>query len=527
MRFLTASLLLVPLASAAAPLFPLRASANQRYLEDQNGVPFPILGRTAWFVISLSAADQATFLENTAAKGYDAIEFHVLDHDPRGNNPPFANAGALLPFRNRIDGAAWSGSLTYANINTEAPDFTSLNEPYWVFVDQFLSACEAKGIVVLMFPAYVGYSAGDQGWMQEMTANGGPRMTTYGNLLATRYKNRKNIVWMMGGDMGGFTAPQQAAESGLIDGLKGVAGQESTHFAAEWNSESICTDQVPFGSNCTLNSTYSWAGNVSTFTRGAYASTPTRPAFLLEDPYDEEGPDGNAVNPSATQPVRRFQWWGVLSGIAGYVSGNGLVWPFNAGWKTHLDTQGAQDMARLNAFVATIPWWTLVPSGLGGMKTLITAGGSNPASASYVAAAAASDGTLLVAYLPPAHSSTVTVDMTAMTAPARARWFNPASGAFSDISTALPNTGTRVFTPPGNNGTGFADWVLVLDTGSLQPCDGGSCGPAPDGGAQTDAGQTTIVEAPRAGCGCVHGTMDGSLLGAVLAAGLWRRRGRN
>ena len=111
--------------------------------------------------------------------------------------------------------------------------------------------------------------------------------------------------------------------------------------------------------------------------RRAYGHSPVEPAFLLEEPYDQEGPDGNGVNRSATQPVRRFQWWGWLSTIGGYISGNGYVWPFRApDWRNHLDTQGSRDMARLNAFIVSIPWYSLVPSGLGEMRTLITAGGS-------------------------------------------------------------------------------------------------------------------------------------------------------
>ena len=166
------------------------------------------------------------------------------------------------------------------------------------------------------------------------------------------------------------------------------------------------------------------------------------------------------MNPSATQPVRRFQWWGWLSTIGGYMSGNGYVWPFNAGWNTHLDTQGARDMARLNAFVRTIPWSQLVPSGLGGMKTLITAGGGS--STAVVTAAATPDGRLLVAYVPPAHSGSITVDMTAMSGTTLARWFNPTTAAYTTIGT-FPNSGTQVFNPPGNNGSGYSDWVLQLD----------------------------------------------------------------
>src|SRR5438105_3954186 len=163
------------LAPAGAVAFPVQYSADERYLVDQNHVPFPIMGRTAWFVTSLSLTDYHTFIDDTAARGYDAIEFHVVNHDPRGNNPPF-NGNGDLPFLNRLDGAIWDGSLIYGNIDNEAPDFTTPNEAYWSFVDGFLSYCESKGILAFFFPAYAGYAGNDQGWMQEMVANGPARM---------------------------------------------------------------------------------------------------------------------------------------------------------------------------------------------------------------------------------------------------------------------------------------------------------------------------------------------------------------
>src|ERR1051325_148995 len=113
--------------------FPLRYSANQRYLVDQNGTPFPIMGRTAWFVVSLNSADYHTFIDDTAARGFSAIELHVINHDGRGHTPPF-NGNGDLPFVRRINGTTWNGSLTYSNINNEAPDFTTPNEAYWTLV---------------------------------------------------------------------------------------------------------------------------------------------------------------------------------------------------------------------------------------------------------------------------------------------------------------------------------------------------------------------------------------------------------
>jgi hypothetical protein len=448
-------------AARAQPAFPVKYSSDSRHLVDQAGTPFPIMGRTAWFVISLNAIDYRTFVDDTASRGYNTIEFHVLNHDPRGYNEPF-NGDGDLPFSRRLNGAAWTGNLTYGNINAEAPDFTAPNENYWSFVDGFVGYCESKGILVLMFPAYVGYAGGEQGWMKEMVANGPSRMQMYGAWLATRYKNQKNIVWMMGGDLGGFNTEQTAAENALLTGLKSMAGQQSVQFSAEWDSNMIATDQPTFGSSMTLNGVYTFNGDVNSHGRRAYGRSPVIPAFLLEEPYDEEGPDGNSVNPSATQPVRRFQWWGWLSTIGGYVSGNGYIWPFNSPWRTHLDTAGSRDMARLNGFIRSIGWYELVPSGLGGMRTLIIAGGSTPSMSTYVAAAASLQGTLLVAYVPPAHGGTFTVDMRAMAGVTHARWFDPTNATYIEIGSNFANTGQVGFTTPGNNSAGTTDWVLVL-----------------------------------------------------------------
>ena len=447
----------------AAPAFPVKYSADKRYLVDQYGAPFPIMGRTAWFVTSLTVADYRIFIDDTASRGYNAIELHVVNHDPKGNRPPFNGIGDP-PFLKRINGAMWNGSLSYSNINSEAPDFTTPNEAYWRFVDGLFSYCESKGILVFVFPAYVGSGGGEQGWMQEMLANRPAKIRSYGVWMAARYKNQKNLVWMMGGDMGAFNTAQTDVENALLTGLKSVTGQQSVLFSAEWQPDSIATDQATFGSSMTLNGAYSWRGDVSNQGRRAYARTPVEPAFLLEEPYDEEGPDGNGYNGSATQPVRRFQWWGWLSTIAGYISGNGYVWLFRApAWRNHLGTQSSRDMARLNAFMASIAWYNLVPSGLNGMRTLVTAGGSSISSRDYVAAAATPDGTLLVAYVPPAHSGPFSVDMSAMSGPARARWFDPTSAAYSVIATGLTNTNSRSFTTMGINSAGGKDWVLVLD----------------------------------------------------------------
>jgi hypothetical protein len=443
-------------AATAATLFPLSNSPNARYLQDRDGNPFPIMGRTAWFLTSLSSADQQLFLDDTQARGFNTVEFHVINHDPRGNHPPFDGAGNA-PFLKRLDGSAWSGGL-----GGVAPDFTTPNPAYWNAIDSLIASAAQRQLLLMMFPAYVGYPGSSDGWQPELVSNGATRVQSYGAFVANRYKDYGNIVWMMGGDDGNYDGAEGVVQQALRNGVDSVAGQ-SKYYSAEWASEMIGTDIQAFGP-ITLNGIYSFTGKEASLGRRAYSYTPVEPAFLLEEPFDQEGPDGNGVNPNATQPVRRFQYWGWLSTIGGYVAGNGYIWRFAGDWKSHLDTQGSRDMAKLNAFIRSISWQKLVPSGLAGMKTLITSGGgASPDAADYVAAAATPDGKLLVAYAPPARQSSFSVDMSAMSGSTRARWFNPASGAYTEIATGLAPSGSRAFSVPGDNGAGYSDWVLVLD----------------------------------------------------------------
>ncbi|MGZ6126389.1 MAG: apiosidase-like domain-containing protein, partial [Myxococcales bacterium] len=450
-------------ASAGQTVFPVTYSSSRRYLQDQSGAPFPILGRTAWFVTSLSSADYKTFIDDSVSKGFNAIEFHVVNHDDRGNRAPYGNNGTLLPFLKRLDGGSWTGSISYGNPASEAPDFTTPNEAYWSFVDGLLDYALSKGVLCFMFPAYWGYGGGQQGWGMEITANGAAKMGSYGTWIGTRYQNQPNLVWMAGGDYGNsgasFSSSETTIEKAMLDGIDGVPGKLSTYWAAEWSfGQSI--DQRDFGSRMTLNGIYNWGGGQTVYRQG-WLYTPTEPAFNLESPYDQEGPDGLNWNPNATQPVRRFLWWSILGTIGGYITGNGYVWTFTTGWQNHLNTQGAQDLARLNAFYTSIAWQRLVPTNLGGSRNLIVAGGSTDGSADWVAAAADPAGSVLVAYIPPAHSGSITVDMTALAGTAQARWFDPTTGVYMTVG-SFPNTGTQSFTPPGANGTGAADWTLVI-----------------------------------------------------------------
>jgi hypothetical protein len=487
--------------ASALPAFPLRVSSNKRYLEDQQSRPFPIFGDSGWEAShNLTPTEQTRYLDDRMSRGFTAVFQQAIDAKFTVNRPPRDIVGNL-PFTKRVDGATYAGSPNgnttqsglgsvhyppdpYSNIQVQAPDFTTPNEAYFARLDAYLALCASKGIVVLLWPAYVGYGGVDQGFMPEMVVNdavigvggfaGKPfanatksKLWNYGAFLASRYKTFGNIVWVHGGDYGDqagnggvFTPAQKAAVNSLFAGLKSVAAQSSTLHTGHWSRRSLATDIAFTAGALDLEAVYANTASAEWARRG-YVHTPVAPTFMLEGHY-EFGSIGGSPN-------RRFQWWAMLGCTAGYFYGSEKVWPFVPGWDSFLGTEGARDMAHLNGFFRSLNWHNLVPSGLDGMRTLVTAGGGTavPQSEDYVAAAATRDGTTLVAYVPPAHTGAITVDMRALVGQAHARWFNPSSGRYTEIGSSLPTNVQRAFTPPADNGSGFDDWVLLIDACSV------------------------------------------------------------
>lgn len=171
------------------------------------------------------------------------------------------------------------------------------------------------------------------------------------------------------------------------------------------------------------------------------------------------------------------------SGTGTSISDGSIVWSYAAtgGVSALFNEPPILDFSRMGAFLDTLPWYRLVPSGLGSMPVLINSGGGTYAGWSdggsanggmdWVVSAATPDGRLLLAYVPDAHSGAFGVNMAALSGQTRARWFDPSNAALTAIGT-FPNTGTQSFTPPAANGSGAHDWVLILDAADSIFADG-------------------------------------------------------
>ena len=325
-------------------------------------------------------------------------------------------------------------------------------------------------MAVLLDVLYSGAIGGIDGWWGELTnsTNTREKCYQYGQFLGNRWKNRGNVIWVFSGDL---TPPGGSeGEARLLEIHRGLRDAGATQLAtAHTGASMVSSDWTAFRPFLGLNGVY--PGGTPTYayleSRSAYRASPPIPVFLLEPGYEAEG----WTEPGVPAAVRRYAWWGQLSGIAGVMYGHRDVWPFqtatwNAGypfgsqdWHLSLGAPGAQAMEHMSQLLSGLPWQELVPSGLAGMKTLVTAGASS--GNAFVTAAATPSGSLLVAYLPTANPGTVTIDMTALSGAVTARWWDPTSAQLTSIG-ALPNTGTQSFTVPGTNAGGNRDWLLVL-----------------------------------------------------------------
>ena len=443
--------------------FPLEVSANRRYLVDQQGKPFRIQGDAAWSLAANVTPEEAEFyLEDRRRRGFNAVIVNLIEHKFAARAP--ANRAGIEPFTSR-------------------GDFGTPNDAYFAAADAVVRLAASKGIAVFLVPMYLGYEGGEEGWWAELTSNTNTRKSclAYGKYVGARYRDFRNVVWVQGGDFKPPSGSEGEARARMI--MEGIRAAGATQLrTGHWSPYTISTDQAAFRAEMQLNSVYANLAHPYDPARRAYAYTPTLPAYYVEGWYESE----NAT------PARVAIYWGLLSTVGGAFFGNGAIWKFSPGWQAQLGSEGTREMQHLGALFDALPWQDLVPSGLAGMRRLVTTGGGTFKNDDWVVAAATPDGTAFVAYLPPTKEGAraITVDVSGLGLPRRARWFNPTSGASVELAApAWSREGRATFVTPGDNGTGKNDWVLVLE-------------------ASARAGGGLGGRSATSGCGCGHGPAE-------------------
>jgi hypothetical protein len=411
-------------------LTALRIAPDRRHLLDSAGQPLLIQGDAAWSLIVNTSTEEATwYLDQRAAQGFNVLLINLIERLFAAQAP--RNRSGAEPFS--VPG-----------------DFTTPNEEYIAHAEAVVRLAAERGIVVILYPAFLGYPSphypgyGGQaeGWYDEVVANGAEGCRRYGEYLGRRFAGYANIIWSIGADRNPDDA--RAGLEALARGIKTTAPDQL--MTAQMLPEHSAADHYPDAEWLDLLSTYSYS-IIPRVLEHDWASTPTRPFFLVESAYENEH------NTSQLQ-IRRAAYWSVLFGGNGHCMGNKPIWLFDSGWKEQLASEGAAGLSRWGTFFRSIDWAALVPDD---ERQLVSAGGGELRGLNQIGAARSEDGSLAAIYVPDQRPITVATDVLAGPRLA-ATWFDPATGRRLPAG-SLAVGGPAVMTAPFPE-----DAVLLLQT---------------------------------------------------------------
>jgi hypothetical protein len=179
--------------ATTAPVYPLKTSANLRYLVDQNNTPYLMTGDSPQaLIVNLSEADAETYFADRQALGFNAVWINLLC-----NTYTFG----------RSDGSTIDGTLPFTGMipSTSSYDLSQTNEAYFAHVDRVLALAANHGLLVLLDPIETG------GWLTTLLANGTNKCRAYGQYLGNRYSSFTNVLWISGNDYQTWSTPQNDA----------------------------------------------------------------------------------------------------------------------------------------------------------------------------------------------------------------------------------------------------------------------------------------------------------------------------
>jgi hypothetical protein len=428
------------------PAYPLKVSADGRYLVDQNDTPFLLVGDSPQALIGdLSETAADAFLADRHAQGFNAVWVNLLCGSYTGCNSDGTTKDGIAPFT--------SGS------SPSDYDLSTPNPAYFQRVDDMVNLAAKYGIAVFLDPAETG------SWLTTLRANGTAKAFAYGAYLGDRYKSFPNIVWMSGNDFQTYT---DGTDADLVFAvMRGIASTDTGHLQTAELSYPVSAslDSPTLAPLIDLNAAYTYFptyADVLAAYNQANTGSRTIPTFMVEANYEFENNTFN--DPGTPALLRRQEWWTMLSGATGQLYGDGYTWQFKDGWQSNLDTTGATQLGYETTLLNALPWYELVPDqdhsvltdGYGTFSTTDAVHAND-----YATAARTPDGSLVMVYMPTLR--TITLDMAKLDGPVNARWFDPSSGTSTPVpGSPFPNGGSMQFTPSGTNADGDGDWVLVL-----------------------------------------------------------------
>jgi hypothetical protein len=450
----------------------IQVSPNGKFLTTKDGKPFFWLGDTDWEMFHrLNREEAEKFIETRSAQGYNVLQIVALA-EFNGIREP--NRYGDYPLNNEDPTQLL---VTPGNNPDNAYEYD-----YWDHVDFIISKTAEKGMYVGLLPTWgdkVAHLWGDGPIIfNEQNAE------TYASILAKRFANRSNIIWILGGDRptvykaNNTDYDDRAIWRAMAKGIESVLGKEAFityHPAGGPNSTSkyihdeSWLDMNAFQSGHGAREAEAWD-----WVQRDLTMKPAKPTLDMEPCYED-----HPVNPwdgkwtrqrgyFTAYDVRARVYRGIFAGGCGVTYGHHHIWqflntelykPINVGdtiivWEKAKDAEAAGEMVFVKNLMLSRPYFSRIAD-----QTIIKSSAGKDYK-DLVYATVDANKTYAMIYLP--QNKAVQIDLSKVSgAKKNAWWYDVRNG--KAIAIASPgNKGTKSFTPPKNG----VDWVLVIDDAS-------------------------------------------------------------
>jgi hypothetical protein len=420
-------------------------SANGHYIL-RDGKDFFWLGDTGWELFHRLDRKQADlYLETRKRQGFTVIQAVVLGEFDGLHTP---NAYGDLPL---ID-----------------DDPSKPNENYFKHVDYIIDKAAKEGLVIGLLPTW-GDKVRMDTWGKGPVIFNPENAFSYGQWIASRYKDRNNIIWILGGDRNPENEKElkiwRSMAAGLLEGFGGKGhglityhpqpneqGSAQYFFSDEWFSFNMFQN-----GHCRNTPVYQ-----KIF--AAWQRLPAKPVLDGEPIYEDHPVCFNAkdLGTSNAYDVRQYAWLDLFSGAFGHTYGCHDIWQFYSAdrdgvngphhyWPEAMELPGANQMKWARMLMESHqPLSERVPD-----QSLILE--NNLAASERIQATRGKD--YLFVYSAAGKSFTVVLEKISGKM-LRVYWLDPRNGEQIKKET-VTNKGTQFFQPP-RSGYG-QDWILVME----------------------------------------------------------------
>ncbi|MBB5394708.1 glycoside hydrolase family 140 protein [Mucilaginibacter sp. AK015] len=412
------------------------------------GKPFFWMGDTAWELFHrLNRGDADRYLKKRSEQGFTVVQAVALAELDGIREP---NAYGEKPLVNE--------------------DLTRPNPKYFEHVDYIIDKAAEYGITIAFLPTW-----GDK--LNASTWGKGPEIlneknaAVYAAWLANRYKNKTNIIWILGGDRQPRGEQDIAVWRAMGRAIMKVTNNKaiiSYHCqpnqlgSAEWfRNEGWFSFNMFQTGHCRDTPVYDRIN-------ASYNAQPTKPTIDGEPIYEDHPVcfNVNDLGTSSAYDVRKSAYLDLFSGAFGHTYGCHDIWqmyspehePLNGPhmfWFVAVDLPGANQMRHVRRLMESHPLLDRVPD------QSVVLENDKPAPG-RIQAARGTD--YIFVYSASGEPFTVVANKISGNT-LNAYWYNPRDGKTRDAGT-VSNRQNNKFSPP-SNGYG-QDWVLVLDDAAKQ-----------------------------------------------------------